>query len=162
MIVTAELLLSHNDKIGSVIIAEGTKHLVKDGLKGSHISLLVNGRWVHESTGHTGVRVTSIDNFTSCQKIVGRASLGIIDYKALKNKYREIQGKRYDYLGIMFFALAILPTFFGLPLIKKNLLESKNKYFCCEAVGYLTGHYYGMSAPNQVYAMNVKDDGCKK
>lgn len=150
MIVSIHALFSHNNMIGSKIIANGSAHLapnVKE--KVSHISLLVNERWVHESNG-SGVHVYSYDLWKTVHTEVARIELPSMEYQVLADKFREIKGKKYDYPGVAFLSLCIIPTFIGLQLPKKNLWESKDKYFCCEAVGYLTGQYYGMSAPVQI------------
>lgn len=151
MIVTVHALFSNADKIGAKVIASGTAHLaptIKE--KVSHVALLVNGRWVHESTGKTGVSVISYDLWSKIHKEVARVPLKTREYQEIADKFREIKGKKYDYLGILFFGLSIVPTFLGVKLPKKNRWESPNRYFCCEALGYLTGHYYGMSAPVQI------------
>jgi hypothetical protein len=151
MKVSVEVLFSSNSKLGSRIIACGTAHLaptVKE--KVSHTALLINSRWVHESTGHTGVRIVSYDKWRSTQTEKARIKLADQEYQQLADHFRTIQGKKYDYAGIIFFCIAILPTFIGFKLPKKNLLESKRRYFCCEVLGKLTGHYYGMSAPIQI------------
>jgi hypothetical protein len=156
MIVSIDILFSHNNMIGSKLIVWGSHHLAKEIPKTSHVALLVNKRWVHEATG-AGVHVSSYDLWASRQTEVARVEQCPIEYKELADQFRMIQGKKYDYPGVFFLGLAIIPTFFGFDLPKKNLWESKNKYFCCEAVGYLTGHYYGMSSPVQILkALNGK------
>lgn len=149
MIVTIDALFSKKDKIGSHIISRGTKHLA-DVPECSHVAMLVNGRWVHESTMKTGVTIVSYDLWKKINIEVERVFLFETDYQLIANCYRRIKGKKYDWLGITFFALAIIPTFFGLKLPKKNLFEDKNKYFCSEVFGYLTGMYYSMMAPCQI------------
>lgn len=150
MQVTVHAIFSHNDKIGSKVICHGTHHLAKNEPLCSHTALLVNERWVHESTGHSGVRIISIDLWKTLNKEVARVPLKDMLYQDLANHFRSIKDKKYDYMGILFFCFAIIPTFIGFKLPKKNLLESPDKYFCCEVLGYLTGQYYGMSAPIQV------------
>lgn len=150
MIVTLDALFSHNNMIGSKVIALGSKHLAKHLPNTSHVALLVNKRWVHESTGHSGVRVISIDKWKTINTEVARIELQPKTYQQIADKYRTIQSKKYDYLGVFFLALSIIPTFFGLGLPKKNLWEDKNKYFCCEALAYFTGQDYSMSTPVQI------------
>jgi hypothetical protein len=136
--------------IGSKVIANGSKHLAKDMPKTSHIALLINDRWVHEATGH-GVLICSYDLWKQRQTEVARIPLKSREYKEIADQFRSIKDKKYDYPGVFFLGLCIIPTFLGFKLRpKKNLWESKNKYFCCEVVGYLTGHYYGMSSPIQI------------
>lgn len=151
MIVTVDALFSSSNKLGGKIIAHGTAHLAPDIKEPvSHTALLVNNRWVHESTGKTGVQVISYEVWCKLHKEVSRVKLNDMDYQALANIFRRIKDKKYDYAGIAFFSLAILPTFLGFKLPKVNRWESRDKYFCCEVLGKLTGRYYGMSAPIQI------------
>lgn len=156
MIVTVDVISSKNKKIGSHIIARGTKHLAPFEKTCSHVALLINGRWVHESTGKTGVRVLSLNKWLEHNTLIDKVRIGIEDYTRIKNIFNCIKNRKYDFMGLLYFSLAIIPTFIGFKLPKKNRFESKNKYFCCEAVGYMTGQYYGMSAPVQVIKL-IKD-----
>ena len=151
MIVTIDALFSSSNKIGGKIIAYGTAHLapnVKE--KVSHTALLVNKRWVHESTGKTGVQVVSYDKWCKTHKEVDRVSLGLKEYQDIADVFRHIKGKKYDYMGILYFVFAIIPTFFGVELPDINEWQSFDKYFCSEVLGEFTGYYYGMSAPIQI------------
>lgn len=151
MKVQVHTIFSHNNMIGSKIIAAGTAHLAKSiNEHVSHVALLVNNRWVHEATGHSGVRVISYDAWSKLNAEVARVQLKDMEYQTLADKFRAIQGKKYDYLGILFFCMVVPFTFIGLPLPKRNLFESKDKYFCCEVIGSLTNQYYGMCAPVQI------------
>lgn len=150
MIVTVEALFSHNDLIGSKVIYKGSKHLAPELPNISHTAILVNGRWVHESTGHSGVRVISYDKWKEINTEVAKIKLEDREYQDIADQYRKILGKEYDYLGVCYLGLCIIPTFFGKKLPEKNKWESPNKYFCCEVLGYLTGQYYGMSPPNLI------------
>jgi hypothetical protein len=136
--------------IGSKIIAKGTKHLAPDVPECSHVALLVQNRWVHESTMKSGVRVLSYDKWLSVNTEAARVQLDSQEYQNIANGYRIIAGKKYDWKGILFFTLAIIPTFLGFKLPKKNLWEDPKKYFCCEVLGYLTLHGYSMMAPCQI------------
>ena len=158
MIVSNHALFSSNNLIGSKVISKGTAHLeseIKD--VPSHTAVLVNERWVHESTGHSGVRVISYDAWSKINKEVGRVQLASREYQVIADQYRNIKGKKYDYPGVFYLGLCIIPTFVGFKLPKKNKWESSNKYFCCEALGSLTGHYYGMETPVQILAKLLKD-----
>ena len=151
MIVSVHALFSKNDLIGSKLISWGTKHLASKLTDvPSHTALLVNDRWVHESTGHSGVRVISYDKWLSINKEVDKVSLESREYQEIADEYRKIKDKAYDYLGIFYFGIVIIPTFFGVKLPEKNKWESPNRFFCSEVLGKLTGHYYGMSSPAQI------------
>lgn len=151
MVVTVHALFSYNNLIGSKIIANGTAHLApKMNVKASHTAVLINERWVHESTGHSGVRVISYELWKQINIEVGRIKLADREYQEIADEYRKIKDKDYDYPGVIFFGLAIIPTFLGFKLPKKNKWESPNRYFCCEVLGKLTGKYYGMHSPIQI------------
>lgn len=155
MIVSVHALFSHNEKIGSKLIANGSAHLAPAQPKCSHVSVLINNRWVHEATG-AGVNVLSYDLWKTIHTEVKRVQIEDRDYQEIADQFRIIQGKKYDYPGVFFLGFCVIPTFVGVPLPKKNLLESKNKYFCCEVLGFLTGQYYGMSCPIQIIDSLVK------
>lgn len=150
MMVTVHALFSVNDLIGSKIIAKGTKHLAKGYPECSHSALLVNERWVYESTGHSGVRVISIDAWNTVNTEVKRIQLSDMEYQVLADHFRAIKGKKYDYLGVLFLGLDIATTFLGCKLDNVNQWESPDKYFCCEVLGKLTQRYYGMHSPIQI------------
>lgn len=149
MKVSTHALFSHNHMIGSKIISKGSKHLDKTLPEISHVSLLVNERWVHEATG-AGVKIYSYDKWSTVHTEVARVQLETREYQDIANQYRKIIDSNYDYAGVFFLGLCIIPTFIGLPLPKYNLWESKNKYFCCEVLGYMTNQYYGMCPPNMI------------
>lgn len=151
MIVTVHAIFSKNELIGSKIIAKGTKHLANER-ECSHVAVLINNRWVHESTLKTGVRVISYPEWSKINKEVERVELEPREYSDIANECRALLKKKYDKLGLIFMALCMPFTFIGFRLPKRNLLESKNKYFCCEFLGKLTGRYYSMMAPIQILA----------
>jgi hypothetical protein len=158
MIVTVHALFSASNKIGAKVISLGSSHLAPSIKPSpSHTAVLVNNRWVHESTGHSGVSVLSYDIWETLHTEVGRIELEPRPYQEIANMYREIKGKKYDYLGVFFLGLCIVPTFLGFKLPKKNLWEAGDKYFCCEVLGYLTAEYYGMCSPVQIMAKLIKD-----
>ena len=156
MIVTVHALFSHNEMIGSRIISKGSKHLAPDLPETSHVSVLINNRWVHEATG-AGVKIYSYDLWKTRHTEVGRIQLKNRQYQEIADQFRQIQDKKYDYPGVFFLGICIIPTFIGLPLPKKNLWQSDKKFFCCEVLGYLTGQCYGMSTPVQIFDKLRKD-----
>jgi len=149
MKVQVAALFSSNKMIGSRIIAEGTHHLAPSLPKVSHTALLVNNRWVHESTGH-GVKICSYDVWKKQHNEMARVDLQIMEYQQLADHFRQIQDLKYDYLGVIYLALCIIPTFWGRCLPKENKWASDNKFFCCEVLGFLTGKDYSMYTPIQI------------
>lgn len=154
MVVSVDALFSRNKLIGSRIIAAGSSHLEPSIKKTpSHVAILINKRWVHESTGKDGVHVSSLDKWQTHHEEVGRVSLQSEEYQDIADRYRNISGRKYDYLGVSYLGLWIAASKFGAKIPRINKWESKVKYFCCEALGYLTKEYYGMSAPVQILAI---------
>lgn len=154
MKVKVHYLLSKNNKIGSRFIAWGTKHLtpeIKD--TPSHIAVLINERWVHESTLETGVRVISYKKWLEINKEVAkvRCAQEYREYNEIKEIYRSIQNKDYDWLGVLYLGIHVcLNKFFGKKLPKTNKWQKDNKYFCSEAAEKLTGiPSTGMETPTQ-------------
>lgn len=152
MIVSLDAIFSVNSKIGSKIIANGSAHLAPNCPKTSHTALLVNKRWVHESTGHSGVAVLSVDNWSKQHTLVAQVSLAPREYQEIAGEFRRIQGRSYDYLGVFYLGIWIFLSFFGATLPAKNMWQDKSKYFCCEALAAMTGHDYSMMAPVQILA----------
>lgn len=142
-------LFSTGPKIGAKIIAAGTAHLAPTCPKVSHTALLVQERWVHEATG-AGVHVSSYDSWSKVHKEVARVELAPREYQEIADKFRAIQGKKYDYLGVLYLSWRVFLNFFGATIPARNAWESSRKYFCCEVLAKLTSKYYGMKAPIQI------------
>jgi hypothetical protein len=149
MIVSVSALFSCSPKLGAKIISKSTAHLAPGLPLVSHTALLIQDRWVHEATG-SGVSVCSYDKWSLKHAEVARVSLAPKEYGEIADKFRVIRGKKYDYLGLFYLGFWVFLSFFGATIPVKNLLESRKKYFCCEAVAYLTGCNYSMCTPNQI------------
>lgn len=142
MKVKVHYLFSRNKKIGSRLIAWGTGHLQDVPTTPSHIAVLVNERWVHESTLETGVRVISYSKWLEINEEVAKIPCAQVyrEYSEIKTIYKGIKDKKYDWLGVTYFGCKIgLNKFFGTKIPSKNKWEDPNKYFCCEAAAILTG-----------------------
>ena len=156
MDVTIHYLFSKNDKIGSKIIRWGTRHLEPSLCNGcevpSHVAILVNERWVFESTLETGVRRIEYKKWLEINTEVAkykcqtpRTLESVIDY------FRSIKGKKYDFIGLCYFAIRIgLNKFFGTPIPEKNKWNKEDRYFCCEVMGEMLELDYEMVAPVEV------------
>lgn len=151
MKVKIDYLFSKNEKIGSKFIQWGTKHLSNRDNVPSHVAILVNGRWVHESTLTTGVRVISYSKWKEMNEEVAAVSCDqkLKDYNELKALYRSIRDKNYDWPGVTYCGYRIfLNKYFGSKMPEVNIWEDEDKYFCCEAVAKLTGMgNFSMKAP---------------
>jgi len=160
MDVTVDIIFSNNHKIGSKLIVWGTKHLCPTIKEiPSHGALLINNRWVIESTLETGVRVILYTNWLKLNnEIIKIPCKSQWKYKDIKYMYKELQNKKYDYPGVIFQALCIIPNkLFHTPIPKNNILQSDNKYFCLEVIGKLTNKDYKMTTPIQLMFELIKE-----
>ena len=156
---TVHYLFSTSNLIGSKIIRWGTKHLEPE-IKNtpSHVAILVNEKWVFESTLESGVKRISYDKWKEKNKEVGkykcqtkRELSEVIDY------FRSVNGKKYDYFALIYFSIYVgLNKFFGIKIPKKNKWNRKNSYFCSEVMGEMLGLDYQMTAPVQIMAQAQK------
>ena len=156
MKVKISILFSKNKKIDSKIIAYGTRHLDKNlSLEGkitSHVALLVDNRWVHESTLESGIRVISYKKWLEINEEVANIYYCDMEYSEVKNHFKQLKYKKYDWLGVIYLGLwigikLVLP-FIKVP--KTNAVENPSKYFCCEVAGELIGENLDMKSPIEV------------
>lgn len=150
MKVSVHYLFSKNKKIGSRLISWGTSYL-EPKIKNvpSHVAVLVNNKWVFESTLESGVRRISYEKWLEINEEVEKIEctqereLGeVLDY------FRSIKDKKYDYQGILYFSWRILLFItLKIKMPTKNRFNRKNSYFCSEVVGKMTGVDCQMTAP---------------
>ena len=153
MNITLHYLFSKNEKIGSKIIRWATKHLVEAKDVPSHVALLVNERWVFESTLFTGIRVIPYKKWleinSEVKKIKCREHR---EYTKLRAIYDRIKKKKYDWPGIIYFGwFLLLNKITGLPIPKVNKWQSESLYFCSEAIAeVLDMPDHGMKSPAEM------------
>lgn len=156
MRVKVDYLFSKSDLVGSRLISWGTKHLSDEADTPSHIAILINDRWVLESTAKTGVRIISYKTWLTLVNEIAKipSVYETKDYSEIKKIFKEIKNKKYDYLGVIYLGIYVaLNKYFNKKIPNKNKWESDNKYFCCEAVEKLTGMAStSMKAPVQILA----------
>lgn len=152
MIVKVRYLFSRNDKIGSKLISwAGSKLSSLDNVP-SHVAILINNKWVLESTLDKNVRVIGYEAWSKINEELYTVDGGERDFTEIKNFYKELEGHKYDWGGIAYYAIMFtLFYLFNLKMPTDNKFESENKYFCCEVVGKLNNINYSMTAPVQVY-----------
>lgn len=159
MDVTIHYLFSKNKLIGSKAIIWGTKHLEPNAHDTpSHVAILVNEKWVFESTLETGVRRISYKDWLEKNTEVAkykcqtkRNLTEVLDY------FRAIKNKKYDYLGVIYFGWRVgLNKFFKIKIPKENKWDKENAYFCCEVMGEMLGLDYQMTSPVQVMVQTQK------
>jgi len=152
MIVTIDYVFSKNSKIGSKIIRWSTKHLSNQKNIPSHVAVLVNNRWVFESTLFTGIRIISYKKWLEINTEVNKISGKNMEYSKIKLIFKDLKNKKYDWLGIVYFGYRLfLNKFLNKKIPKNNKLQCDNKYFCSEAAGLIRNNNdYSMSAPVQM------------
>jgi hypothetical protein len=153
MKVSVHYLFSRRDLIGSKLISYGTRHLYPEFKNTpSHVAILVNDRWVHESTLDTGVRVMSYEKWLELNEEVAKVACPIEwEYEDIKNLFRSIQDKKYDWLGVIYLGLWMIPSkLFNVKIPEHNAWENPNKYFCSEVMGYMLNSNYDMKPPVEV------------
>lgn len=153
MKVKIHYLFSKNNKIGSKVISWATNHQYNFKITPSHVAILINDRWVFESTLFTGVRVIPYKKWVTFNDEVAKIqSSQLYDYSEIKTIYKQIQNKKYDWLGAAYLGIwLILNKFFKTKIPKINRWESKDLYFCCEGVAIILGlSYFAMRSPADV------------
>lgn len=150
MEVKVHYLFSKNKKIGSKIISWGTGFLQPQIKKvPSHVAVLVNNKWVFESTLETGVRRISYAKWLEINEEVEKVECTTMrTLEEVINYFRSIRDKKYDYQGVMYFSWRVM-LFIALKLKMptKNRFNRKNSYFCSEVIGKMTGIDCQMTAP---------------
>lgn len=157
MKITLHYIFSRKEKWGSKLISWASNKITPIENCPSHVALLVNNKWVFESTLDKNVRVISYKKWKKINIETHKLKCSQErTFQELKNVLKPLKGKKYDWLGIIYFSYRILLNFlFQVKIPKHNKLEQKNAYFCCEAVGELTKTDYSMTTPAQLY-LNLK------
>lgn len=148
-------LFSRNHKIGSKLISSASGLLVKDLAKvPSHMAILIEQEnyesLVFESTLESGVRIVPYYNWLQineeCYKIACPKQNNL---ENIFSKVQEYWGKKYDWLGILFFGLCFLRHYlFNIDFPKENAWQSDDKYFCNELGGEIANYpKYSMVTP---------------
>lgn len=152
MIVKLDYLFSRNEKMGSKLISWAGSKLVPLDKVPSHVAILVNEKWVLESTLDKNVRVIGYNAWLELNEELYKVSGGDLEFDLIKSLYKALEGHKYDWGGIAYYAIRFALYYaFKLPIPYKNLLQSENKYFCCEVIGKLNNINYSMTAPVEVY-----------
>lgn len=146
-------LFSKKDKWGANLISWASSELVNLDEFPSHVALLINEKWVFESTYNNNVSIIGYSKWLELNKETHKLKcIKERNYSEIKDLFRRLDSKKYDWGGILYFTYRFLLYFlFALKLPKINKLHNKDKYFCCEVIGELTGISYEMSTPSQVY-----------
>lgn len=146
------VIFSRNKKIGSKLISWGTKHLSSTPPPiPSHAAFLIEERWVFESTIEKGISVSTWSKWSEKNELLDMIYLGEYDYDVIKALYRDLDGLKYDYLGVIYLGIKVLLNkLLKLPIGWRNLLESDKRYFCSEVIESLIGYDLSMVSPFQL------------
>lgn len=142
-------IFSHRHQIGSKLISWAAKfenlNLKKNP---SHAAILVNNRFVIESVMGRGVRIVPYFKWVEINQELYRIEYNDISRELFDGVLLTAWGKKYDWLGIVYFAYRyLLLALFKIPLPQKNKLERASHVFCTELIGKLTNNYYAMTSP---------------
>lgn len=155
-VVSVHYLFSRNEKIGSKIISSGTKFLnPKIENSPSHAAVLVDNRWVIESTLESGFRVIPYKKWLAINEELYKVlCVKVWTFESIKNLYKPLKNHKYDYFGVIYFTWRVLlQKMFNIKKPKKNLFNHKDKYFCCEVVGIMNGKSYEMTSPIELLSL---------
>lgn len=158
-VVFVSVIFSKNRKCGSRFISWLTSHFSNKPKIPSHVALLIEDRWVFESTIQKGVVINSWHKWSENNELVDLIPLGEYYYDEIKTLFRDVEGRGYDYLGALYLGLFIglNKLFKCIPIPSHNCLQSNKRYFCSEVIGKLTGNDFSMSAPIQILNKLQKD-----
>lgn len=150
-------LFSRNSKIGSRLISWASGLLLKDLEKvPSHVALLLefegaNEKFVAESVLEAGMRLIPYSVWLTrneeCYKIPCVTEFRNVD--EVLSVLNEVWGKKYDWKGLMFFAVCFVGhLLFKKPFPKENAWQDDDAYFCTEAAAKLSGYQkHSMTTP---------------
>lgn len=154
MIINVKYLFSKQDKIGSRLISWASGKLLPHiNPVPSHIAVLINNKFVFESTLDKGVHISFYNKWREKNNLLYLLNdTKQYDMSQIKGIYKPMIGKKYDYTGIMYFSIRFLLKFmFNYTIPSLNKWQNKNRYFCCEAVGELLEIPYEMRTPAKMY-----------
>ncbi len=149
-----DFIFSRNDKLGSKAIAWGSslfpEHVnLLDNKIPSHVAVLLNDIFVIESVLNVGVRIIPISEWLKHNELlykIPHSSDKTVE--TVKELLFEMYGKKYDWLGITYFAWSMIQYYlFGTLLPKSNKWEREDYFFCTEFAARLIGYNYSMTTP---------------
>lgn len=161
MFIDIHYIFSRNKKIGSYIIREGS-HFLAPNIEDapSHVCLLIDNKWIVESTLEYGFRVISYKKWLKInEELYKIKSKDQWTMEMIKKHYKPLKNKEYDYWGVIYFGWSVvLMKLFGIQKPVKNKLNSENKYFCTEVIGKMTNTNYEMTAPIELLQILIDQE----
>lgn len=149
--------------MGSKIISWASGLLIHDLEKiPSHVAVLLDDHFVMESVAFGGVRCIPYTSW----KLINEECYKVPCLQVERSKeeisvaYEKVYGKGYDWLGILYFAKCFINHFlFKTPFPKENKWQNKNRFFCTEFAGRLSGYNkYSMTTPAKMCSDLLKRD----
>jgi hypothetical protein len=153
MKVKIDILFSRNCKIGSRLISWASSKTAPLYPTPSHVAILVNSKWVFQSTLEKNVHIISYKEWLTINEQLYQIDIQEDhEFSQIKALFRSLEGKKYDWGGIAYYSIRwALNQGFGLRMPKTNIFQSKDKYFCCEVAGMLLKQDFSMDNPADVY-----------
>lgn len=151
--------VSRQGKIASKAIAYSTSKLHPELTPCSHVAVKI-GPLIVESTLTNGVNIQPYQEWIKYNKVVYafKCPTNRKAVKVLTDTFAGVWGKKYDYLGICFFAWRMLGfLILNRPLPKINRWESEKRRFCVELIEKITGEKYSMTSPIQLVARWINE-----
>lgn len=150
-----KLIFSKNEKIGSKLISWFSELLLEGKLEKfpSHVAVLVEREGVEptvwESTLDSGVRRIPYEEWKLHVEECYSFDYPDADEAFFWEHVGLTAGKKYDYMGILYFVYAYLRhKIFGIEIPKVNAWEQEDRYFCTElAANLITYENYSMTTP---------------
>ena len=150
-----EYLFSRNNKslVSKLIAWASQKENLNLEKYPSHMAVLIDDTLVVESTLMTGVRLIPYTAWKKKNEELFKIPCvqEVRDSKEVLESAFKLYGKKYDWVGILFFAWRYLGLILlGRELPAKNHWQNKNRYFCCEYAATLSGEDFSMKSPARV------------
>lgn len=141
MKVRVQYVFSKTKSPGSFLIRDLTQGLtdLEWNETPSHVSILIKERWIIEATPFGGVKVVPIEKWLESNIMIDRFDCqSVRNYKVVKQKFKSIKGKKYDFPGVIYFGLVIVINgLYSIIPMRDNKWQSDNKFFCSEVIGDL-------------------------
>lgn len=147
-----QYVFSRNKKCGSRLIAWASSlfstHIpnLKNGIP-SHVAVLLDEKLVVEAVLTSGIRIVPFKKWSSFNEELYRIDR-TKKAECINCLLNEMWGKKYDWLGIIYFAYSIIKyLIFKSELPNVNKWERENYFFCTEFAARLDGYNYSMTTP---------------
>lgn len=121
----------------------------------SHMALVFGQRFMVEARGADGVHLNFFSTFLKDNEIIEiydykrGNEVGLQDRKLIIEACLKYHGKKYDFIGVLWFAFYIIRKWaFGTPLPEENKWDGENRFFCSELMSFIDSRDHETSDPN--------------